>query len=57
VGAIYRVRELKSGENPKLQQMVADLSRKSGISTPKIMLAQIPMPNAFAYGHRFQVAE
>ncbi|MCW4019471.1 MAG: zinc metalloprotease HtpX [Candidatus Bathyarchaeota archaeon] len=50
VGAIYRVREMKQGENPKLQQMVADLSRKSGISTPKLMLAQIPMPNAFAYG-------
>ncbi|MCW4009183.1 MAG: zinc metalloprotease HtpX [Candidatus Bathyarchaeota archaeon] len=50
VGAIYKVREMKQGENPRLQQMVADLSRKSGINTPKLMLAQIPMPNAFAYG-------
>lgn len=50
VGAIYRVREMKSDENPRLQQMVNDLSRKSGISRPKLMLAQIPMPNAFAYG-------
>ena len=50
VGAIYRVREMKQEENPQLHQMVTDLSRKSGISTPKLMLAQIPLPNAFAYG-------
>ncbi len=50
VGAIYRVREMKTDENPKLQQMVSDLSRKSGINTPKLMLSQIPFPNAFAYG-------
>ncbi len=50
VGAIYRVREMKPEENPNLHQAVADLSRKSGISTPKLMLAQIPLPNAFAYG-------
>jgi heat shock protein HtpX len=50
VGAIYRVREMKQDENPKLHQMVTNLSHKSGISTPKLMLAQIPLPNAFAYG-------
>ncbi len=50
IGAIYKVRELKQNENPELHQMVEDLSRKSGISTPKLMLAQIPLPNAFAYG-------
>jgi heat shock protein HtpX len=50
VGAIYRVKEMKSDENPKLHQMVSDLSKKSGISTPKLMLSQIPLPNAFAYG-------
>lgn len=50
VGAIYRVREMKPEENPNLHQAVTDLSIKSGISTPKLMLAQIPLPNAFAYG-------
>ncbi len=50
IGAIYKVRELKQAENPQLYQTVQDLSRKSGISTPKLMLAQIPLPNAFAYG-------
>jgi heat shock protein HtpX len=50
VGAIYRVKALSESENPKLHQMVADLSKKSGISKPKLMLSQIPLPNAFAYG-------
>jgi len=30
--------------------MVENLSQKSKISKPKLMLAQIPIPNAFAYG-------
>jgi heat shock protein HtpX len=50
VGAIYRVKALSENENPKLHQMVADLSKKSGISKPQLMLSQIPLPNAFAYG-------
>ena len=50
VGAIYRVRELPKDENPQLHQMVESLSEKSSISKPKLMLAQIPIPNAFAYG-------
>ena len=50
VGAIYRVRELPANENPQLHQMVETLSEKSKISKPKLMLAQIPIPNAFAYG-------
>ncbi|MDR0471996.1 MAG: M48 family metalloprotease [Nitrososphaerota archaeon] len=50
VGAIYRVKELKEADNPKLHQMVAELSIKSKIKKPQLMLAQIPLPNAFAYG-------
>ena len=50
VGAIYRARELPKDENPQLHQMVENLSEKSKISKPKLMLAQIPIPNAFAYG-------
>src|SRR4030067_239812 len=50
VGAIYKVRALPENENPQLHQMVGDLSRKSGISKPKLMLSQISLPNAFAYG-------
>jgi heat shock protein HtpX len=50
VGWIYKVKEMPQNENLQLHQMVSDLSRKSGISTPKLMLSQIPLPNAFAYG-------
>ncbi|MCL4429711.1 MAG: zinc metalloprotease HtpX [Candidatus Bathyarchaeota archaeon] len=50
VGAIYRVKELKEGDNPKLHQMVAELSKKSKIRKPQVMLSQIKLPNAFAYG-------
>jgi len=50
VGAIYKVRELPENENPQLHQMVETISKKSQISKPKLMLSQIPLPNAFAYG-------
>ena len=50
VGAIYRVREIPASENPQLHQMVDDLSQRSKISKPRLMLSQIPIPNAFAYG-------
>jgi heat shock protein HtpX len=41
---------LAQNENPKLHEVVEELSRKSGIKKPRLMLAQIPIPNAFAYG-------
>ena len=50
IGAIYRVRELPENENPQLHQMVENISKKSQISKPKLMLSKIPLPNAFAYG-------
>lgn len=50
IGAIYRVREMPENENPQLHQMIENLSQKSKISKPKLMLAKIPIPNAFAYG-------
>jgi heat shock protein HtpX len=50
IGAMYKVRELPENENPQLHQMVNNLSKNSQISKPKLMLSQIPIPNAFAYG-------
>ncbi|HUK85284.1 MAG TPA: zinc metalloprotease HtpX, partial [Candidatus Acidoferrum sp.] len=50
IGWIYKVKELKQDEKPELHQIVNDISKKSGISVPKLMLANIPLPNAFAYG-------
>ena len=50
VGAFYKVRKIAENENPQLHQIVGSLSQKCGISKPQLMLAQIPIPNAFAYG-------
>ncbi|UCD26097.1 MAG: M48 family metalloprotease, partial [Candidatus Bathyarchaeota archaeon] len=50
IDAMYRVKEVKRTEDPKLIGMVETLSRKSGIKTPRLMRAKIPIPNAFAYG-------
>jgi heat shock protein HtpX len=50
IDALYRVKEIPESENPKLHEAVENLSRKSGIKKPRLMLAQIPIPNAFAYG-------
>jgi heat shock protein HtpX len=50
IDAIYRVRPISQSEDPELHARVEQLSQKSGIKTPKLMLARIPIPNAFAYG-------
>jgi len=50
IDALYHVREISRSDNPELYGTVEQLSLKSGVKTPKIMIAQIPLPNAFAYG-------
>ena len=50
IDAMYHVRAMSASEQPNLHETVADLSKKCNISTPRLMLAQIPLPNAFAYG-------
>ncbi|MEM2732914.1 MAG: M48 family metalloprotease, partial [Nitrososphaerota archaeon] len=51
INAVYRVRELKLDEYPWLHEIVERLSRNSGMDKPpKLMLAEIDIPNAFAYG-------
>jgi len=50
IDAIYRVRAVSESEHPKLYETVEKLSQKSGIKTPKVVIAKIPLPNAFAYG-------
>jgi heat shock protein HtpX len=47
---MYRVREVSQSEKPKLHEMIENLSRKSGIKKPRVMVANMPIPNAFAYG-------
>jgi len=50
IDAMYRVREVSQSEKPKLHEMIENLSRKSGIKKPRVMVANMPIPNAFAYG-------
>jgi heat shock protein HtpX len=45
-----RVRYIKREENPRLFQMVEELAMRAGIPVPRIGVAQIPLPNAFAFG-------
>jgi heat shock protein HtpX len=50
IKALYKVRRLDPAENPRLHMMVDELSEKSGIKRPKLMISGLPIPNAFAYG-------
>lgn len=50
IDAMYRVKKVSRSEEPELSDMVERLSRKSRIKTPQLMIAKIPIPNAFAYG-------
>ena len=50
IGALYKAKEVKRSENEKLHEIVENLSKKSKISKPKLMISKINLPNAFAYG-------
>lgn len=50
VDVLYRVQETSSYEHPKLYDMVGRLCQRTGIDMPRVMIANIPIPNAFAYG-------
>jgi len=41
INALYRVKEIPEHENPRLHEIVDNLSRKSGIKKPRLMLARI----------------
>ena len=45
-----RVRYIKEGEEPKLELIVKSLAERAGIPSPRIGVAQISIPNAFAFG-------
>ena len=45
-----RVKYVKREEYPRLYQMVESLSMRAQIPMPRICVAQIPLPNAFAFG-------
>jgi len=45
-----RVKYVKREEYPRIYQMVEDLSARAKIPLPRVGIAQIPLPNAFAFG-------
>lgn len=50
INSLYSVRRLKAREHPELRRIIEELSEKSSINKPRIMISNIPIPNAFAYG-------
>lgn len=49
IDAIYKVKEVSRSDNPKLYGVVERLSSRIKMKMPKVMIANIPIPNAFAY--------
>jgi len=45
-----RVRYIQRSENPALYAMVEELAKKAGLPVPRIGIAGISLPNAFAFG-------
>jgi heat shock protein HtpX len=45
-----RIKYVKRQDYPKLFQMVESMAVRAGIPIPRIGIAQIPLPNAFAFG-------
>jgi len=50
INSMYRVEEATGSETAGLRSTVERISQKLGVKTPKVMIANIPIPNAFAYG-------
>ncbi|MCM8800552.1 MAG: zinc metalloprotease HtpX [Candidatus Omnitrophica bacterium] len=47
---MMHVRYIKREDNPQLYQIVEDLANSAGIPMPKVGIAYISLPNAFAFG-------
>lgn len=50
IGAMYRIREIGEPEQPRLYSTVRAICQRTGLKMPKLMLANMGVPNAFAYG-------
>ncbi|MHA1505675.1 MAG: zinc metalloprotease HtpX [Candidatus Asgardarchaeia archaeon] len=50
IDKIYNTKEVSKDEDPWIYGTVERLSKKIGVKMPKVMIADIPIPNAFAYG-------
>jgi len=47
---MYRAKEIKETENPKIFSIVRMLTQNANLPMPKIYYINTPMPNAFATG-------
>ncbi len=45
----YHLREPETHEELRVQRIVEDLARRSGMSTPKVWISDVGVPNAFAF--------
>lgn len=50
IDALYKVRQVDKSKNPQLYGLVEGLCRKMRMPVPKVMIAEMPISNAFAYG-------
>ncbi len=50
INALYHVREADPTVHARLYYILKRLSLRAGLPTPKLMIADVPFPNAFAYG-------
>jgi len=50
INMMYRTHAPRNAEEEKVQEMLIDVSRKSGIKPPKVRIAEVNIPNAFSYG-------
>ena len=50
IDSMYGVHEADRSSYPRLYEMVERLCRRMGVEVPKVMIAELPIPNAFAYG-------
>jgi heat shock protein HtpX len=53
---MYRAKEIKETENPKIYSIVRNLTASAKLPMPKIYFINTPMPNAFATGRNYQHA-
>ncbi len=47
---MYHAKAVSREESPELYRMVEKLAERSRLPMPRVMIADVPIPNAFAYG-------
>ncbi len=50
IDLMYQTRQVSPQEQPDLYQIVQRICQRSNLQVPRIMVANLPIPNAFAYG-------